>query len=140
MIDEHVQQSAESLKALLKASLNEEAVTRIREDQKLLDLLGKRVDIVEKYVGERVGETEGRLVMRMDGHRAEWVENRDKVDNRVGMLEERTGKVGERVGRVETLVGEQLEELNKNSEEFREKKRREEEVRKLVNDMVNNIA
>ena len=63
LLDEHIRQQGESLKALMKANLNEESAQRHREDDKIIQIMNKRVEAVERMMESKMPEEVNRLVM-----------------------------------------------------------------------------
>jgi hypothetical protein len=69
------------LKALLKANLNEESVNRHKEDEKIIALLSKRMDALDKFLEAKFNEEANKMIVRIDTNRAEFIDVRDKHDN-----------------------------------------------------------
>lgn len=81
LMDEHVTQQGESLKAFLKAHLNEEAQYRNREDEKILSILNKRFEIMDKYLEGKFKEEELKMIMKIDTNLTECHKTRDLQAN-----------------------------------------------------------
>lgn len=77
------------MKALLKANLNEEAVHRHKEDEKIIALITKRFDTLDKYLEAKFGEEANKMILKIDTNRAEFVDVRDKHDNQLNLLNEK---------------------------------------------------
>lgn len=87
LLDEHVRQQGESLKALLKANLNEESAQRHREDDKIIQIMNKRVDAMERYLETKMPEESNRLLMLIDKNRLEYLDSRDNHDKAIAQIE-----------------------------------------------------
>jgi hypothetical protein len=87
LLDEHVRQQGESLKALLKANLNEESAQRHREDDKIIQIMNKRIEAMERYLENKVPEESNRLLMLIEKNRLEYLDSRDNHDKAIAQLE-----------------------------------------------------
>lgn len=77
LLDEHIRQQGESIKALLRATLNEETAQRHREDDRILQVVNKRVEGLEKVLESRLPQEHEQLVMLIDKNRLEFLNARD---------------------------------------------------------------
>jgi len=82
-LDEHIRQQGESLKALMKAIQNEESANRHKEDEKIIALLTKKFDTLDKYLEAKFSEEANRMIVRIDTNRAEFLKVRDSHDNQL---------------------------------------------------------
>jgi len=69
------------LKALVKATMNEESVLRHREDEKIISTMNRRFDSIEKIVGGKLGEEVEKLVLKIETNRIEFTDLRDLHSN-----------------------------------------------------------
>jgi hypothetical protein len=46
-------------------------------------MVGKRCDALDKLIVSKIGESENKMVMKMDTNRAEFIDVRDSHDNRI---------------------------------------------------------
>ena len=87
LLDEHIRQQGESLKALLKANLNEESAQRHREDDRIIQIMNKRVEAVERLMDSKMPEEVNRLVMQIEKNRLEFLDSRDNLEKQIAVLE-----------------------------------------------------
>ena len=87
LLDEHIRQQGESLKALLKANLNEESAQRHREDDRIIQIMNKRVEAVERLMESKMPEEVNRLVMQIEKNRLEFLDSRDNMEKQIAVLE-----------------------------------------------------
>ncbi|CDW91573.1 UNKNOWN [Stylonychia lemnae] len=140
LLDEHIQQQGESLKALLKANLNEESVHRHREDEKILALIAKNNEILQKYLEAKFSEEAEKMIVRIDTNRMEFINVRDKHDNHLNLLDEKLAQNKEKIDELDKRVSDKLEGFDQLSKEEQEQKKRDAEVKKLMQDMMNKIC
>jgi hypothetical protein len=86
-LDEHIRQQGESLKALLKANLNEESASRHREDDRIIQIMNKRVDALERLLESKMPEEVNRLVMMIEKNRLEFLDSRDNTEKQITLIE-----------------------------------------------------
>lgn len=86
-MDEHIRQQGESLKALLKANLNEESASRHREDDRIIQIMNKRVDALERLLESKMPEEVNRLVMMIEKNRLEFLDSRDNTEKQITLIE-----------------------------------------------------
>jgi hypothetical protein len=65
----------------LKSHLNEESVQRHKEDEKIIALIGKKFDTLDKYLEAKFSEEAQKMILKVDTNRAEFIDVRDKHDN-----------------------------------------------------------
>jgi hypothetical protein len=87
LLDEHVRQQGESLKALLKANLNEESAQRHREDDRIIQIMNRRVDAMERLLETKMPEETSRVLMLIEKNRLEFLDARDTHDKQIQELE-----------------------------------------------------
>jgi hypothetical protein len=87
LLDEHIRQQGESLKALLKANLNEESAQRHREDDRIIQIMNKRVEAVERLMDSKMPEEVNRLIMQIEKNRLEFLDSRDNLEKQIAVLE-----------------------------------------------------
>jgi DNA-directed RNA polymerase beta subunit len=75
------------LKALLKANLNEESAQRHREDDKIIQIMNKRVDAMERLLESKMPEEVNRLVMLIEKNRLEFLDARDNQEKQLAAME-----------------------------------------------------
>ena len=112
MMDEHVTQQGESLKALLKAHLNEEALYRNREDEKILALLNKRFEVMEKYLESKFKEEELKMTLKVDTNLTECHKTRDIHDNHIQVLQDKLGANMEKMAVMDDKVNNKLQGMD----------------------------
>eukprot|EP00347_Sterkiella_histriomuscorum_P013165 403365759 len=140
LLDEHIQQQGESLKALLKANLNEEGVNRHKEDEKIIALMSKRFDTLDKFLDAKFNEEANKMILKVDTNRAEFVDVRDKHDNQLNLLNEKLAQNQSKIEDLDKRVKDKLEGFDKLSQEEREQKERENEVKKVMEAMLSQIC
>lgn len=74
---------------MLKANLNEEGVNRHKEDEKIIALMTKRFDTLDKYLDAKFNEEANKMILKIDTNRTEFVDVRDKHDNQLNLLNEK---------------------------------------------------
>ena len=89
LLDEHIRQQAESLKALLKANLNEEAANRHREDDKIIQIMNKRVEALERVFDSRLPEEHTKLTMVLEKNRLEFLDAKDDHDKMLKAVDQK---------------------------------------------------
>ena len=113
LMDEHVTQQGESLKAFLKAHLNEEALYRNREDEKILALLNKRFEVMEKYLDSKFKEEELKMTLKVDTNHTECHKTRDIHDNHIQVLYDKLGVNLDKMAAMDSKVNNKLEGMDK---------------------------
>ena len=67
--------------------MNEESAQRNREDEKIIQIMNKRVDAMERYLESKMPEEINRLVMLIDKNRLEFLDSRDDHSKMIEKLE-----------------------------------------------------
>ena len=75
------------MKALLKANLNEESASRHREDDRIIQIMNKRVDALERLLESKMPEEVNRLVMMIEKNRLEFLDSRDNTEKQITLIE-----------------------------------------------------
>ena len=81
--DEHIAQMGNSLKALLKANINAETAERHRDIERIAKANDQRCTAIEKLINSKVGEEMGRLNLRIEINRNEFINSRDKQEYKI---------------------------------------------------------
>jgi hypothetical protein len=114
-LDEHIQQQGESLKALLKANQNEESANRHREDEKIIALIGKKFDTLDKYLEAKFSEEANKMIVRIDTNRSEFLKVRDKHENQLELLTEKLTQNQDKITELDKRVSDKLDAFDKES-------------------------
>ena len=69
--------------------MNEESVHRHREDEKILALIDKKFNTLDKYLEAKFSEEAEKMIVRIDTNRMEFINVRDKHDNHLNLLDEK---------------------------------------------------
>jgi len=67
--------------------LNEESAQRHREDDKIIQIMNKRIEAMERYLENKVPEESNRLLMLIEKNRLEYLDSRDTHDKAIAQLE-----------------------------------------------------
>ena len=104
LVNEHIQQQFESLKAVLKSHMAKEVAERIQGDTQVLTQVNKRLEGIDRLFDSKLKDEVGAMMERMGQQAREMREDRE--------LNERTrADMGEAVGRMEREQGERLAEM-----------------------------
>mmetsp|Transcript_10159 Transcript_10159/g.7622 ORF Transcript_10159/g.7622 Transcript_10159/m.7622 type:complete len:149 (-) Transcript_10159:501-947(-) len=119
LLDEHITQQGESLKALVKATMNEESVMRNREDERIIASANKRMDALERILKSNLGTEIEKLVLRIESNRAEFLDTRDLHANKLLVLEEQMASTSQKIQDVTKNLNEKIEGFEKDTDEKR---------------------
>lgn len=61
--------------------MNEESVNRHKEDEKIIALITKRLDALDKYLEAKFPEEANKLILKIDTNRMEFIDVRDRQEN-----------------------------------------------------------
>lgn len=71
----------------MKATLNEESAQRHREDDKIIQIMNRRVDAMERLLETKMPEETSRVLMLIEKNRLEFLDARDTHDKQIAELE-----------------------------------------------------
>ena len=144
MLNEHVTQQIESVKALTKAVYNKENAERHRADETMSIALGQRLDAVDKMLTSRLTDEIEKMNVRVETHRAEFVEVRDNHEERLQQVHTKSNENRDMIQENEKNTKEALYKMERDCaekmENFEEKVEREAEVRSVMNALVAQVS
>ena len=127
LVDEHIRQQIESVKALTKAIMARESAERTKSDEEILKTLSDRVEQQEQMLRTKIKEEAEKLHERMKTYHDEMTEIKDShqkiLDDHKALIDENKNKIEvndkeikESMYRLERRVEERFEEILKDLE------------------------
>ena len=136
LLDEHVKHQAESIRALLRASINRETAERHLENERLTKMCKKLVDAAQLNVESQLGQEVEKLIMRIEMNKTEFTLLRDKHESRLQHLHQKTNMLQDKVQKLMESVFGKLEANKEEVEKEKEDQLRQDEVKKCLDYMI----